>query len=238
MGSFEAVLPLLDALNTVISNRIDGIEQFVQSFMKFVNCDIDEETFKALKEMGAIKVKSGSGEKADVDIISQELDQTQTQVTKDDLYQTVLIICGMPDRKGSGRNTGDTGKAVELRDGWAAAESKAKESELIFKRAEKKFLKLALRILRDIGGIDLKLSDIDIKFTRNKTDNLLVKTQGLQNMLEAGIHPLIAITHSGLFSDPEQTYLDSIEYLEKWKRAKVTEVPANNKPDPKDGDGE
>jgi len=27
--------------------------------MKFVNCDIDEETFKALKEMGAIKVKSG-----------------------------------------------------------------------------------------------------------------------------------------------------------------------------------
>jgi len=52
MDSFEAVLPLLDALNTVISNRIDGIEQFVQSFMKFVNCDIDEETFKALKEMG------------------------------------------------------------------------------------------------------------------------------------------------------------------------------------------
>lgn len=238
MGSFEPVLPLLDALNTVISNRIDGIEQFVQSFMKFVNCDIDEETFKALKEMGAIKVKSAGGEKADVDIISQELDQTQTQVTKDDLYQTVLIICGMPDRKGSGRNTGDTGKAVELRDGWAAAESRAKESELVFKRSEKKFLKLALRILRDIGGIDLKLSDIDIKFTRNKTDNLLVKTQGLQNMLEAGIHPLIAITHSGLFSDPEQTYLDSIEYLEKWKGKKVTEVPANNKPNPEDGDGE
>ena len=81
------------------------IEQFVQSFIKFVNCDIDEETFKAFKEMGAIKVKSSSGEKADVDIISQELNQTQTQVTKDDLYQTVLIICGMPDRKGSGRNT-------------------------------------------------------------------------------------------------------------------------------------
>jgi hypothetical protein len=57
-------------------------------------------------------------------------------------------------------------------------------------------------------------------------------------MLEAGIHPLIAITHSGLFSDPEQTYLDSVEYLEKWKRGKVTEVPANNKSNPKDGDGE
>lgn len=238
MGAFEPVLPLLDTLNNVISNRMDGIEQFIQSFMKFTNCDIDEETFQALKDLGALKVKSSDGTNADVDIISQELDQTQTQVTKDDLYQMVLIICGMPDRKGSGTNTGDTGKAVELRDGWAAAESRAKESELMFKRAEKRFLKLALRVVRDISHVDLRLKDIDIKFTRNKTDNLLVKTQGLQNMLEAGIHPLIAITHSGLFSDPEQTYLDSMEYLEKWKREKVTEVPTNNKPDPKEGDGE
>ena len=238
MGAFESVLTLLDALNTVASNRLDGIEQFVQSFMKFINCDIDAETFKELKELGAIKIKGEQGAPADVDIVSQELNQTQTQVTKDDLYQTILIICGMPDRKGSGTSSGDTGKAVELRDGWAAAESRAKESELMFKKAERRFLKLALRISRDMEGVDLALKDIDVKFTRNKTDNLLVKTQGLQNMLEAGIAPLIAITHSGLFSDPEQTYLDSIEYLEKWKRAKVTEVPANNKPDPKDGDGE
>ena len=73
-----------------------------------------------------------------------------------------------------------------------------------------------LKILRDLNLLDLRLSDIDIKFSRNKTDNLLVKTQGLQNMLEAGIHPQIAISHVGLFNDPEQTYLDSEEYLKKW----------------------
>lgn len=238
IGAFEAVLTLLDALNNVASNRIDGIEQFIQSFMKFTNCDIDEETFQSLKEMGAIKIKGEQGLPADVDIVSQELSQSQTQVVKDDLYQTILIICGMPDRKGSGTSSGDTGKAVELRDGWAAAESRAKESELMFKKAEKKFLKLTLRIVRDMSEVDLKLSDVDIKFTRNKTDNLLVKTQGLQNMLEAGIHPLVAITHSGLFSDPEQTYLDSTVYLDKWKGEPNEAVHPNNKPDPKDGDGE
>lgn len=91
---------------------------------------------------------------------------------------------------------------------------------MVFKCSEKMFLRLALRIINTVHGLDLKLSDIDIKFTRNKTDNLLVKTQGLQNMLEAGIHPQIAIANSGLFSDPEQTYLDSLPYLEKWLTAR------------------
>jgi len=180
--------------------------------------------------LGAIKIKGEPGNPADVSIVSSELDQSQAQLTKEDLYQMVLIICGMPDRNGVRRSTGDTGQAVMLRDGWSAAEARAKDSEMIFKRSEKQFLKIALHIIRETRGLDIQINDIDIKFTRNKTDNLLVKTQGLQNMLEAGIHPLIAITHSGLFSDPEQTFLDSVEYLEKWKEAAVNATPANNKP--------
>lgn len=232
LGAFEVVLPLLDALNNIASNRMDGIEQFVQAFMKFVNCDIDEKQFTALKEMGALKIKSDSNNPADVDIVSKELNQSQVQVAKDDIYQMVLIICGMPDRKGRSRSTGDTGQAVMLRDGWSAAEARAKDTELMFKSSEKRFLRLVLRILRDTVKFNLRLSEIDIKFTRNKTDNLLVKTQGLQNQLEAGIHPQVAIAHSGLYSDPEQVYLDSREYLEKWKTAKATSTPGNNKPNP------
>lgn len=232
LGAFEVVLGLLDALNNTASNRMDGIEQFIQAFMKFVNCDIEEEQFLSLKEMGAIKIKGEPGNPADVDIVSKELNQTQAQVTKEDLYQMILIICGMPDRNGANRTTGDTGQAVILRDGWSAAESRARDSELVFKGSEKLFLRLALRIIKDTHGLDLKLSEIDIKFTRNKTDNLLVKTQGLQNQLEAGIHPQIAIANSGLYSDPEQTYLDSLPYLEKWLTAKATSTPSNNKSNP------
>lgn len=232
LGAFEVVLPLLDSLNNIVSNRMDGIEQFVQAFMKFVNCDIDEKQFIALKEMGALKIKSDSNNPADVDIVSKELNQSQVQVAKDDIYQMVLIICGMPDRKGGNRSTGDTGQAVLLRDGWGAAEARAKDTELMFKSSEKRFLRLVLRIIRDTANLNLRLSEIDIKFTRNKTDSLLVKSQGLQNQLEAGIHPQIAIAHCGLYSDPEQVYLDSREYLEKWKTAKATSTPGNNKPDP------
>ena len=62
-----------------------------------------------------LKSKVNQGNPADVDIVSSELDQSQTQITKDDLYQMVLIICGMPDRNGANRTTGDTGQAVILR---------------------------------------------------------------------------------------------------------------------------
>lgn len=64
----------------------------------------------------------------------------------------------------------------------------------------------------------LKLCD-NIKFTRNKTDSILVKAQALLNLLEAGVHPRIAFTICGLFNDPEQAYVDSQPYLNaKWLR--------------------
>jgi SPP1 family phage portal protein len=235
LGVFEPVMGLLDALNKVASNRLDGIEQFIQSVMKFVNCDIDEEEFKALSELGAIKISSTEGRQADVDILTSELDQQQTQTYVDYIYQTILTITGVPDRRASAG--GNTGQALIVGQGWANAESRAIATELMFKRSETLFLKLILRILEDHDEYDvgdIRLSDIDVKFTRNKTDNLLVKTQGLQNMLEAGIHPRTAIEVSGLFSDPEQVFIDSLEYLERWKDVTREEVEThpNNKENP------
>ena len=77
-----------------------------------------------------------------------------------------------------------------------------------------KTVKTATTVPENFRNLDI--SDIDIKFTRNKTDNLLTKTQGLQNQLEAGIHPRIAIANCGLYSDPHQVYVESTEYLSKW----------------------
>lgn len=219
-GAFEIVLPLLDELNNIASNRMDGIEQFIQSFIKFINCDIDEDTFTALKEMGAIKVKSTDGTTADVDVVSTELSQTQTQVTKDDVYQAILTICGMPNRNG-GSSTSDTGAAVLLRDGWSLAEARAKDSELMFKRAEKNVLKLVLRICRDTIGTppelcSLKLKDIAMQFTRRNYEAIQSKSQVLVSMLQQNkIHPRLAFESSGLFIDPERAYSISMEYSEE-----------------------
>lgn len=240
LGAFEIVLPMLDAINNVASNRMDGVEQFIQSFIKFVNCDIDEEQFKALKEMGAIKVKSVDGTVADVSIVTQELNQMQTQTLVDYLYQTVLTICGMPNRNG-GSSTSDTGAAVIMRDGWSLAESRAKDSELMFKRSEHEVLKLILRIIRDSQGLsddiyNLKLKNISLQFTRRNYENVQSKAQVLTSMLQQPkIHPRLAFQHSGLFTDPESAYQLSKEYAEEQEQ-KALEMAQNDTGEEGDAD--
>lgn len=224
LGSFEIVLPLLDALNDATSNRLDGLEQFIQSYLLFNNCDIDAEEVAKLKELGAIKVKSVDGMPASVSNIVNTLDQTQTQTLIDYLYQSILTICGMPNRNG-GSSTSDTGTAVVYRDGWTSAEARAKESEMMFIRSEMQMLKLVLRICNDIEGIDLKLSDISVKFTRRNYENIQSKAQVLNTMLSNNkIHPLLAFTHCGMFSDPESAYAMSKKYLEEVEEKMLSEL--------------
>ena len=215
LGSFEIVLPLLDAMNNVASNRMDGVEQLVQAFIKFINCDITKEEYEEFLQLGAIKVKSVDGQAADVGVVTTELNQTQSQTLKDDYYNAMLTICGMPNRNG-GSSTSDTGSAVLLRDGWSDAEARAKDSENVFKRAEKKMLKLVLRICRDMGGLTLRLSDIDLRFTRRNYEAIQSKSQVLISMLqEPKIHPQLAFQHSGMFSDAESAYTMSMKYYEE-----------------------
>ena len=231
LGAFEIVLPMLDAINNVASNRMDGVEQFIQAFVKFVNCDIDEEQFKALKDLGAIKVKSVDGSAADVSIVTQELNQVQTQTLVDYLYQTVLTICGMPNRNG-GSSTSDTGAAVIMRDGWTLAESRAKDSELMFKKSEHEVLKLILRIIRDTEGLsvdiyNLKLKNLSLQFTRRNYENVQSKSQVLVSMLQQNkIHPRLAFTSSGLFTDPESAYQLSKEYSEEQEQKALAQMPS------------
>lgn len=215
LGAFETVIPILDAINTVASNRLDGIEQFIQAIMVFENCGISREQFAELREQGAIQVKSDANNAAKVYYLVEQLDQSQTQTLVDYMYQTVLTICGMPNRNG-GSSTSDTGNAVIMRDGWTLAEARAKDSELMFKQSEQRFLKLILRICRDLSGLNLRLKDIDTKFTRRNYENIQTKGQVLVSMLNnQKIDPRLAFIHCGMFSDPEAAYLESMKYYQE-----------------------
>ena len=224
MGAFEMVIPLLDAINTVDSNRIDGVEQFVQALMLFHNVDISSDDYKKLREEGAIKFRDiDVNMKAEVDYLISNLNQTETQTLKDDLYQTILTICGMPNRNG-GYSTSDTGSAVIMRDGWSAAEARAKDSELMFKKSERLFLKIALNICKVLKSMDLKVHNVEIRFTRRNYENILQKAQVLDLMLKnEKIHPQLAFAHSGLFVDSELAYKISDEYYQAHKEEMLNE---------------
>ena len=139
ISDIELVISMLDAINNMQSNRMDGIEQFVQSWIKFVNCDVDEEQFAKMKMNHALVVKSiNKDNKSDVDIMTQELNQTQCQVAKDDLLDNLQAILAIPNRE-SQNSGGDTQGAVSLRAGWDFSKTRAKMKDPIVKSSEKRF---------------------------------------------------------------------------------------------------
>lgn len=227
-GAFERVMSLCDAYNKAESNALDGLEQFVQSFFKFINCDIDDTKFDQFRKKGMIKIKSLDGTNADVDLITSELNQTQTQVLKDNIYQQILNICGMPNRNG-GSSTSDTGAAVTMRDGWSSAETMAKDTETIFKRSERQFIRVVLNICRRMEGTKLIPSQVEQCFTRRNYSDLQSKSQVLTTMLDnPKIHPLLAFQSCGMFIDPEAAYARSMDYydeqMEKLKEQQIMTI--------------
>lgn len=227
LGLIELVMSDLEAINKIKSADLDGIDQFIQSLLVFVNQEIDLPTFKKLVANGAIQVSSSDPNKpADVKLLTNQLTHSETKVVSDDRYESLLSIVGIPrlNHKASG---GDTGQARLLGEGWTMADERAKQDELSFKKSERKMLKLVINICKyktkdkDEKIENLKLSDIDIKFTRNKSDNLLVKTQGLMNMQTSQVPPEIAFVTCGLFSDPNDVYQKAKEYYGEslWKQS-------------------
>ena len=233
-GAFEIVLPLLDALNAAYSDRLDSVDSFVQAFMKFVNCDIDEEGVKLLKEYGAIKIKSEPNMPADVELVTNELNQDQTQTMVNSIDAQINVICGLPNRNG-GSSTSDTGRAVELRDGFVSCEIQAKASETQFRQDDKEALEIIFKICEFEHFCSLKVSDVKAQFTRRNYDNLQSKSQVLIAMLQQdNIDPKLAFECSGMFTDPESAFISSMKYKEEQMKlaeeqmAKTGLLPASN----------
>lgn len=214
LSDIEITLPITDAINTLNSDRINGIEQFVSAWIKFVNCEIDKETFKEMRQEGALVVKSNNGgeNKADVDVMTNELNQTEGQVVFDDLFQRFLSIQGLANRESN--TGGDTGQAVSLRNGHYDAGLRTAINEPILKKSERMSLKIILNRLRIKRSFTLMPSDIEIHINHNKMDNLLTKSEALQMLLQSGINYKRAIKTVDLFSDPEQVAVESKERMD------------------------
>lgn len=215
LGAFEIVLTLLDAINDLDSNRLDNVEEIVQALIVATNCTFPEGTTPtSLRQQGIVTLTSADGMEQKLQLLTEKIDQSQTQELKNDLYDSVLTICAMPNRNGGG-STKDTGVAVIYRDGWSAAETRAKKIEMTFKKSEREFLKLALSILRTSGGLDLNFSDLEIKFTRRNYEGIAAKAEVFDKLSNnPKLAPRLAFIVSNLFTDPEEAYRESLPFIE------------------------
>ena len=245
MGVFEKVIPILDAINNLNSDRLNDVEQYVQSLLWLNNCDIDDEKIKLFEEMGVIATKTnGERGEAKITYLSQPLNQTEQETFANSLYRQVEEITSTPSwQEASG---GSTTGAMQLSNGWQSLELSAKAVEQAFVEPENQILRLVAKVIEldnrkytNIKNVDV--SDIEPHFTRNKNYDLVSKANALATLLNSGVDGLWAFQTVGLFSDSEQAWIDSKEIIEKVQEKMAKDEPKqvaqNNADTDKEGNG-
>ena len=223
LGAFEVVLPLLDALNDLDSNRMDSVQQFVESLLVLYNCDLEEdETAEDIREAGMILLHSTTDNKADVKVISETLDQTNTETLKSSMLQAINEIVGLPSQSNGSSSDSSNNGAIVLKNGWQGAETRAEDFEAIFRESEQRTLELVSIICERLSDLAFDPTDVDVKFTRRAFEDILSKSQTLVTLLNAPyVHPKSAYEASGLFTDTEEAVQMGIEWNEEKERKAV-----------------
>lgn len=214
IGIIEVVKSMLDTLNKISSNQMDDIEQFVNSVMVFTNQEIDAEKFTKLLEFGAVNIKSINPQfPADVKLLSQSLNHTDIDSYYERIYNKMMGIVAIPKQGDRASSGGDTGQARLLGEGWTLADQRAMTYQNMITESERELLDIMLYICRNTPECkinELYASDIEVKFSRSKSDNMLVKSQVILNLQAAKIPEEIIAQVCELFDAP-------LEVSEAWK---------------------
>ena len=233
MSLLEICKDIFDDLNYVENLDKDDIEAFVNSIMVFTNAEVDKKGMEAIKEFGAVSIKSTDQKKASVELLQSRLKSLDTQIYYLRKLSAVHSIMSVPEATQNGSiSNAETGKAVLTGQGFTSATVRVENEEKSFKKCDRNALKVILKICKNTNDSNIKnlnVSDIDIKFSRDLSDNLLVKTQALVNLQSVNMPPEVANATVGLFSDPVAVSKLQEAYIEqKQKLIEEIQKQSNN----------
>ena len=216
LAAAEPAMSLLDALDQAQSDRLDAVDQFIQSLVVTWNCKFEEGlTANDIRQYGMVNLQSTGDNRQDLKILSEQLDQSQTQVLINDLYERILTICSVPTPTNGGMTSGLTGAAILARDGWYQADAVCRNTEDMFKKSNRLFDEIFLEILARKNLLtDIELTDFELMFVRNETSNIQAKAQAFSTLMTGGLEPSLALAKSGVSNDPVADYKAS----EKWMK--------------------
>lgn len=224
MSFLEICKDIFDDINYVENLDKDDIESFVNAIMVFTNAEVNEQAMEAIKQYGAVSIKSTDQKKASVELLQSRLKSLDTQIYYLRKLGALHSILSVPQATSNGDlSNAETGKGFLTGQGFTSASVRVENEEKSFKKCDRNALKIILKICKSVDASnikDLKVSNIDIKFSRDLSDNLLTKTQALINLATAQIPPEIRNSVVGLFSDPVSVTKLQEAYIEEQTRIK------------------
>ena len=200
--------------------------------MVFTNAEITKDGMEAIKEYGAVSIKSTDQKKASVELLQSRLKSLDTQIFYLRKLSALHDILGVPQAQNNGTVNAETGKAMLTGQGFTSSSIRIEGEEEAFRCCDRNSLKVILKICKNNPNSEIKelmASSIDIRFNRDMNDNLLVKTQALNNLMTAQIPPEIANSVIGLFSDPVSVSKLQRKYMEEREKVQQEIEAQSNK---------
>lgn len=224
----EMVIPTNNALNSITSDQLDSLEQFVNSYLVFENQIVDPkfvQTVKDFKKERVIALSTNDPSKpAKVSFLENELNYDGVNNIFERIRNDMFDMAGVPLASSSTTSGGDTGEARLLGNGWENAQNMANVDTQYFKKFEFNNLKRIIDIYKTRANspVDkINATDIDIKYSYNLSSNLLNKMQSIKYGYDMGMPLLDLLEAVSLTCDNYELAKSWRENLDKIKSENV-----------------
>ena len=190
MGAFEPVISSLNTLNVIRSNQLDDIEQFVNAYLVFLNQDPQYiiKNIDSFSEKRVFALKTNNEKTpADVKTLQITLEHNDINNIFNDTKQDVFNQVGVPMAT-SNTGQGVSGEAQTYGGGWENAQAISNIETTYCSQFEREDLEKFIYISNNIvnGVTNLVDVDFDIKYSINKSNNILTKMQSFKYWIDLG----------------------------------------------------
>lgn len=215
IGIVAMARAMQNALDTIASNSIDNIEEVVNVIYKYrginmgENSDEMKQKHNVVRKNGAIVLPKTSKQEnpPDLEIVKTDaLDFSDVLSLSDNIKRAMYETVGVPLATNSTNSGGTTKSGSEVANGYDNAYNRALTDINNFLPADKDLLDHILFICQNTANNkvnDLKLSEIEIKYSLNLNDNMQIKTQSLGTCIGVKMPPAMALRITRLSNDPE-----------------------------------
>lgn len=228
-GDFELAIDLINAINTIASSRVDDVQQSVDYVITLRDIDTDSEgalsRIQACLKQGILSFRSipEAIVQPEINVLDTKLNQSEVQTLQQFLCDKLEEVLNIPNRESRSAG-GDTGRAVESRNGFRSLENKASLVVTSMIKGENEALDVILAIcdnIRNCPLAGLKTKDVDIRDNRNKYENLSTAADAYATFKAAGMNDETALETVRAVNDAITVSKKNKNEFEETERLKI-----------------
>ncbi len=181
MGDFEQQIPLIDAYNTLMSDRINDKEQFIDALLILYGAELgdnEEETKEAARVLRENKLLE-LPEDAKAEYLIRTLDETGVETLRKALKEDIYTFSHVPNLTDENFSGNSSGVAMEYK--LLGLEMLTRIKTRYYKKGLRKRIRLFCNVL-ELKEILIESDSIIADFPRTLPKNLLELSQVIDNL--------------------------------------------------------